>query len=368
MKVYQHITEFRDYDGIGNDMKGISSTLDSIQIPSEIVCLSNFSSADFSIRNFWDENWREYENRNQVHILQYGGPGYPLDDFLALPGKKFVRFQNVTPPIFFKPFVEEDLFHLFALEFKRSILELHKLSRSVEAFIPSSKYSASNLEDLNIMNSKVLPIVRKYRWAGRNDRRRNGYTLGFVGRIAPNKKVEDLLLLIYFLKRINNKYRILICGSVPVIFDKYFSHLKRMTWDLGLGENVQFRMSPNDHEMVRFWDDMDAYVSMSEHEGFGIPLVEALSKDLPVFAYSCTSVPETLRGGGFLFRNKDLSSLRKLAEWIHLVLQTEGSGNPLPGEGASVKRREVVEEYNSIPFDRFFKQLLTVREPSSSVH
>ncbi|TGK11578.1 glycosyltransferase [Leptospira fletcheri] len=368
MKVYQHITEFRDRDGIGNDIKGIRSALESIRIPSEIVCLADLSSGELPVQNFYNIDWVGIPGNDQVHILQYGGPGYPLDDFLALRGRKFIRFQNVTPPAFFQPFLEEDMFQLFSLEFKKSVIELHKMKRYVQAFLPSSKFSASNLEDLNITHSKVLPIVRKYVWSERNRRKKNGHTLGFVGRLIPNKKIEDLLLLVYFLKRINNKYRILVCGSVPTYFEEYFAKLKKMAWDLGLGENLQFRMGPTDHEMDRFWDEMDAYVSMSEHEGFGIPLVEALSKDLPVFAYSCTAVPETLRGAGFLFNNKDLNGLRKLAEWIHLILQTEGSGKPLTGEEASVKRREVVEEYNSIPFERFFKQLLTIRETASSAY
>ncbi|PJZ69957.1 glycosyl transferase [Leptospira perolatii] len=363
MKVFQHITEFRDLDGIGNDIKGIRDVLTSINVDSEVVTLKNFSSEPGEIRTIGQPGWEEGFSSNSVHILQYGGAGYPLDTFIDLPGRKFVRFQNVTPARFFRPFVSEDVYRSFEFSSKLSVLELHKLRRYVETFISSSKYSASNLEDLNITNYRVLPIVKKYTWSENRGKKKNRFTIGYVGRISPNKKIEDLLLLLYFLKRINIKYRALICGTIPGIFENYFSVLKRMAWDLGLGESLQFRIGPTEKEIERFWEEMDAYVSMSEHEGFGIPLVEALARDIPVFAYSCTAVAETLKGAGFLFQRKDIQSIQKLAEWIHIILETEGSGKPLPGEHQSSKRKHAVDEYNTIPFGRFFKQILMKNEP-----
>lgn len=366
MNAYLHISEFRDKDGIGNDIKGLREVLNSSGIKTEIVCQNDLS--DGSIKTLLTEDLHNENNlsSHSMHILEYGGSGYPIDSFLSFPGRKFIRYQNITPPKFFKPFVSQDIFRSFELDYKKSILELHKLKRSIERFLPSSKYSASNLEDLNIVNSSVLPIVRKYGWKGEKRNRKNGYTLGYVGRLVPSKKIEDILFLSYFLKRIEPKYRILLIGNVPAIFEDYFTNLKQMARELGIGGNVQFRMGVQDSELPRFWEEMDAYISMSEHEGFGIPLVEALSYDIPVFAYACTAVPETLKDAGYLFRKKDLSSLEKLAEWIHFILESQSSSRPVDGPHASSKRREVCMDYDSMPYGRVLKQIFTFKEAAAS--
>ncbi|TGK06996.1 glycosyltransferase [Leptospira semungkisensis] len=362
MKAYLHISEFRDGDGIGNDMKGLWEVLNSSGTKTQIVCQKDLSQGSIPTIKSEDLQKTEDLDPSSIHVLEYGGSGYSIPDFLSFPGRKFVRYQNITPPKFFKPFVSTELYRSFESDYKKSIIELHSLKRYAEVFLASSKYSASNLEDLNITNTKVLPIVKKYVWTGRKPRK-NNYTIGYVGRLVPSKKIEDILLLIYFLKRIDPKYRILLIGNVPAIFGSYFSSLKQMCRELGIGSNVQFRMGVSDSEIARFWEEMDAYVSMSEHEGFGIPLVEAVSNDIPVFAYACTAVSETLKGAGYLFRKKDIESLRKLAEWIHFILEAEHSN--LDGSYASSRRKEVCMDYNSMPFDRFLKQIFTFRETAA---
>lgn len=362
MKAYLHISEFRDGDGIGNDVKGLREALRTAGFKTAIVCQKDLS--DRTIPTIPTDHLIHEKDldTSAVHLLEYGGSGYSIENFLRLPGRKFVRYQNITPPKFFKPFVSSDLFRSFELDYKKSILELHKIKRGVELFLPSSKYSASNLEDLNITNSRVMPIVRKYGWMPRDQRRKNGYTIGYVGRIVPSKKIEDLITLAFFLKRINLKYRILIVGNCPPIFEEYFVFLKKISRELELGAHLQFRLGATDSEMPRFWEEMDAYVSMSEHEGFGIPLVEALSHDIPVFAYSGTAVAETLREAGYLFKKKDPESLGKLAEWIHLILESKSTDRSLDGNYATMKRRQACIDYDSMPFDRFLKQLFTHKE------
>src|SRR5215510_8673620 len=61
-----------------------------------------------------------------------------------------------------------------------------------------------------------------------------------------------------------------------------------------------------DEDLAAFYRWSDAYVSLSEHEGFCVPLVEAMAADVPVLAYAAGAVPETLGGAGMLFDPKDL--------------------------------------------------------------
>ena len=61
-----------------------------------------------------------------------------------------------------------------------------------------------------------------------------------------------------------------------------------------------------DDDLAAFYRWADVYVSLSEHEGFCVPLVEAMAADVPVLAYAAGAVPETLGGAGVLFSPKDL--------------------------------------------------------------
>src|SRR5215510_14754937 len=61
-----------------------------------------------------------------------------------------------------------------------------------------------------------------------------------------------------------------------------------------------------DEDLGAFYRWADAYVSLSEHEGFCVPLVEAMASDVPVLAYGAGAVPETLGGAGMMFAPKDL--------------------------------------------------------------
>jgi L-malate glycosyltransferase len=61
-----------------------------------------------------------------------------------------------------------------------------------------------------------------------------------------------------------------------------------------------------DADLAAFYRWADVYVSLSEHEGFCVPLVEAMAANVPVLAYAAGAVPETLGGAGVLFTPKDL--------------------------------------------------------------
>jgi glycosyltransferase involved in cell wall biosynthesis len=68
--------------------------------------------------------------------------------------------------------------------------------------------------------------------------------------------------------------------------------------------------------LVTYYRLADIYVSMSEHEGFGKPLIESMYFGIPVLAYAAAGVPETMGGAGVLFREKDYEALAELVDII----------------------------------------------------
>src|SRR5260370_1622058 len=67
-----------------------------------------------------------------------------------------------------------------------------------------------------------------------------------------------------------------------------------------------------DEELAVYYRHAAVYVSMSEHEGFCVPLVEAMAADVPILAYSAAAVPDTLGGAGVQFAPKDLEQAAEL--------------------------------------------------------
>ena len=84
-----------------------------------------------------------------------------------------------------------------------------------------------------------------------------------------------------------------------------------------LPERFVFTGQVSDEELATYYRNAHAYLSLSEHEGFCVPVVEAMTMDVPVLAYAAGAVPETLGGAGVMFSPKDLE---QAAEWLGALI------------------------------------------------
>jgi glycosyltransferase involved in cell wall biosynthesis len=137
----------------------------------------------------------------------------------------------------------------------------------------------------------------------------------FVGRFAPNKRQEDLIKLHHCLRRLSPNARLVLVGNQN--FADYVSWQKQLAADVGLDETaILFAGHVSPQDMITYYRCADVYVSMSEHEGFGKPLIESMYFGLPVVAYASTAVPDTLGGAGILFHHKDFEALAELVDLL----------------------------------------------------
>ena len=129
----------------------------------------------------------------------------------------------------------------------------------------------------------------------------------FVGRIVPNKRIEDHIRLAELYKRyVDNYYRFIFVGRYDGL-PGYYAQIRALIAEFEmLPDRFWFTGPVPDEDLAAFYRWADAYVSLSEHEGFCVPLVEAMAADVPVLAYAAGAVPETLGGAGLLFEPKDL--------------------------------------------------------------
>jgi glycosyltransferase involved in cell wall biosynthesis len=126
----------------------------------------------------------------------------------------------------------------------------------------------------------------------------------FVGRIAPNKRQDNLIRhFAAYQRRFNPDARLLLAGTAEG-FEGYQIQLRALAARLGARE-VHFVGQVTNEQLCALYDVADLFLCASEHEGFCVPLVEAFHAGVPVMALARAAVPETLDGGGVLFDTTD---------------------------------------------------------------
>lgn len=145
-----------------------------------------------------------------------------------------------------------------------------------------------------------------------------GAKLLFVGRLSPNKRQDELIrMLAYYRRCIDPEARLSLVGSYRDQ-RQFQARLGALARGLGLTDAVTFTGSVSLPQLVAYYRSASAFVSLSEHEGFGVPLLEAMHFGVPVVAYAAAAVPETVGDAALLLRRKDLA---EAAEATALVIE-----------------------------------------------
>ena len=219
---------------------------------------------------------------------------------------KCLVYHNITPHEFVKPYDP-----CFAKLLETGRAELKDLATCFMMSVGDSDYNVSELQQFGFHNTSVLPIcVDPDKWnrpaaarlmADLQDGRTN---LIFVGRIFPNKCQHDLVDAFYHYLHFDARGRLILVGEL-LAGDAYSQKVIQRIEELGLTEHVVITGKVSDEELQAYYRTSHLYWSMSEHEGFGVPLVEAMWFDIPVLAYKSSAVPETLDRAGVMFIAKD---------------------------------------------------------------
>ncbi|MEZ5419006.1 MAG: glycosyltransferase [Vicinamibacterales bacterium] len=135
----------------------------------------------------------------------------------------------------------------------------------------------------------------------------------FVGRIVPNKKIEDHIRLAEVYKRyVDVNYRFIFVGKTDGV-PRYYNTVRALIAEFQMpADRFWFTGPVPDEDLAAFYRTASVYVSLSEHEGFCVPLLEAMAADVPVLAYASTAIPDTLGGAGVQFQPKDLELAAEL--------------------------------------------------------
>jgi glycosyltransferase involved in cell wall biosynthesis len=245
-------------------------------------------------------------NALTTHALRHAGP-------------RALVYHNITPPSFFEPWDRP-----FAKLLEDGRRDLERLAPSFPVSCGDSTYNAEELRAAGFREPRVLPIfVDPLRWAQPADpdwmrALQDGRTnLVFVGRIVPNKCQHHLLRAFREYLSFDPEARLILVGGWQD-GHPYAVHLRELAQHLGINGHVLFARSCTDAQLLACYRSAHLFWSMSEHEGFGVPLVEAMWFEVPVLAYRSSAIPETLGSAGVMFTEKKWPEVAALA---HLLVE-----------------------------------------------
>jgi glycosyltransferase involved in cell wall biosynthesis len=313
MIVNQWIPAAHRGDAVGDNARTLRQHFRDRGLASEVYALSVDDALRDDVRP-----WSHPEARDgDATILHFAIPSPMTAALGTLPGRRALCYHNITPPHYFAPF-DPAIARLAWLGRQ----ELATLVGRVDVAFGVSEYNREELDDLGFEDTLVVPLLVDT--ARLTDapacpalERLLGDGLAnilFVGRIAPNKKIEDHIKLAEHFKRyVDAYYRFIFVGRDDAV-PRYGRAIRAMIQQFDvLPERFWFTGSVPDVELAAYYRHAHLYVSLSEHEGFCAPLVEAMAMDVPVLAYAAAAVPETLGGAGVSFDPKDLEVAAELA-------------------------------------------------------
>lgn len=250
-------------------------------------------------------------NSNDILIYHHSIHSSILKKIEKLPVKKILIYHNITPYSYFEPYSIE-LTHFL----KKGREELGKMRNLFDVSLADSTFNANELLKLGFQNVKVMPILYEFEKLKKfNKFKEKKKRIIFVGRIVPNKKQDDLIrFAAVFKKYITNQFEIELIGYCPKELLLYKEELERMIKYYDLKENVKFSNYVDEECLFKKYSNADLFLSMSEHEGFCVPLIEAMFYDIPILAYKSSAIEETLDGAGILFKEKDYARIVLMAE------------------------------------------------------
>jgi glycosyltransferase involved in cell wall biosynthesis len=313
MIVHQWLPAAHRGDAIGDSARRLRDLLTGMGHQARLYALTVDEDLAAEVRPFTDPT----AGHGDVTIYHFALPAPAMTEaFARLRSGRALLYHNVTPAAYFAPH-DPALFRLAVLARQ----ELASLAGRVDIALGVSEFNRQELEALGFDRTGVLPlavdlsrITRPVRRPALDKYLDDDYVnFLFVGRIAPNKKIEDLIRLGEYYKRyVDAYYRFIFVGRYDAV-PRYYSMVRALMTEFRLlDERFIFTGPVSDEDLAIYYRSASVYISMSQHEGFCVPLLEAMAADVPVLAYASTAVPETLGGAGVVFEPKDMEYAAEL--------------------------------------------------------
>ena len=312
--VHQLVPSFAPRDAVGNHTLEVQQVLRDLGLRSEIYV----AEARPEVARLCTP-YEQYEPEPDDWLLYQASTGSPMVEWLLGRDESLlVNWHNITPASLFGPWEPH-----VGVELEAGRRQIKALAPRTRFAIADSSYNEAELREFGYGATAVVPILLDTATFDEAvDQRavarlRHPATVWlFVGRLAPNKAQHDLIKAFSVYRRVYDpdaRLR-LVGGSAS---HAYWTALVEYIAALELGPYVELCGDVPDGVLGAHFHAADVYVSTSDHEGFGVPLLEAMHHRVPIVAYGSTAVPETVGSGGVVLPEKDPATM---AAAVHRVV------------------------------------------------
>lgn len=307
--VHQFVPSLAPRDAIGDHVLALQELLRGLGYRSEIF--ADEVKPELAGRATRYRRWRAARSpaeRDLTWVLYHGSIGSPVADFLARqPVRRLVYFHNVTPARLLYEWDPD------AAQASRSgTVQLRALAQGTTAAFANSAFSAEDARRMGYRRTFVVPPLLGGRDVEPDPvtteklaaaKQAGGAELLFVGRVSPHKAQHDLVKMLAVFRRLfDPAARLRLVGSA--LFLSYREALEAYAGSLGLAGAVEITGAVSDEVREAYYRSADVFVCASRHEGFCVPLVEAMARGLPVVAYGGSAVAETAASAGIVLEER----------------------------------------------------------------
>jgi glycosyltransferase involved in cell wall biosynthesis len=250
-----------------------------------------------------------------VLLIHYSAYAPRLRSVLDLPNRKLLLSHNVTPARWLW-----DHSSPIALQCELGRRQLPEYAARCDLVAGVSAFNAAELG-----SGLVIPPIVDVGWL-RPSAQQNPPQILFVGRLAPHKRQDDLIRAFALYRRRHAPDARLVLVGEP-LNDRYLDALRELAEHAG---NVVFEHGLSDAGLADRYATASAFVCLSEHEGFCVPLLEAFAAQVPVIARPAGGIPETAGDAALLVDDRDPAVV---AELLALVIADEELRDELARRG-----------------------------------
>ena len=300
--VHQMLPDFAAGDAIGNEVLALQKTLRSWGVRSEIFASHVQERLRGQARPA--EDYARQAGSDDVLIFHFSIGDRLAADLPGLPGRKVLRYHNITPAHFL-----EGVYPDGAERCRLGREQFRRLAGAVELGLGVSAFNCAELTEVGCAIVEEVPILLDLAALEIQPDPRLLARLGdgrptvlHVGRLVPNKRIEDLVKAHYWLTRAVPGVRLLIVGGGET--NPYAQGVRKLTHELRV-PGVYYCGHVTNAALAAYYRSASVYLCLSEHEGFCVPLVEAMHFGLPIVARAAAGVPGTLGAGGILLKGPD---------------------------------------------------------------
>ncbi|MCL4506124.1 MAG: glycosyltransferase family 4 protein [Chloroflexi bacterium] len=330
MAIHQLTPAFTPGDAIGNQAAAIRTALRSWGIESQVYS----QRRDPNLTDAGEDYRKLKLGKGDWLIYHHGIDSAVTPTALKYLDRLIFVYHNITPVAYLRGYND----HLAGLaeSGRRQLIRF----RDAPIVWSDSEYNAAELRSLGFRDSVIMPlrvdtaglqasaaspegqhIVALYPKAGGPpvDVARPNAAVNwlFVGRIAPNKRQDALVRAFnYYQRLVNPRARLLLVG-LSLYTPGYQIELESLTWSLELSNKVILAGAPSLAKgFGGYYAAANVFVCASEHEGFCVPVVEAMSFSIPVVAYGSTGVRYAVGDAGLLVSDNTPATLAEAVDWM----------------------------------------------------